>query len=1031
MDKLDNTMIWEEAAIPLTKGVDLNTRARLVEPSRLLSAKNAFFPRAGGPEKRRGHIADRVLDSEMLRSVAGPEPEDYLYGWGLYDTENLNQMSATNPAQESPYTGSGVLRNINLRDNEEVVCDDHRLYSNTQSGWIRPNQNEVIATANKHWYHPSFSSSTIGKTQNAQAKSSLADTGVIKVVSFVDTRNEAVRIKCYDSVTGASKFDGVMVTGGTDPDQIRVVVVGQYIHVYTSDSVLQELFYVVIKDSSLSVPTVESLGECYRGWDTAVTANSCLVVKLKIIGTCQGAYIADVGGFNTTYVSSFTGITLDQAAIAVACAIHPVSGEICVSWNEASAQKSCVYSASFTALNSLIALDNETDSVKTTCTSSYLLDTVGRSVFYVYYDDSDAVTSRFSVKCWIVTHIDSTLLWTNRNVNLVGKAFTVGNVPFVWVCRPSTKQTSFLLVDRFGNAVGRVDYGTALNDTTSAYLFNTGADANLKFHGCYNYRQRTAELEGIYHEGSTREFRLDFAPTTTSAQAGRCLYYSGMQLWQYDGSEIVEQGFHFYPEGTVFTPTVGAGSLTVSGQYFYLIYLCHKNALGEEVRSPAVLATVTLGATQNTVGIDIVTIPTLRKDTYFLIYRNVNTGTNWHLVSSRDPSSSLFCSNPVSTGSQVFTDLLSDAAIISRELDIGTSDNFLMPFSAPSCTVVSQGKNRLWLAGGEIPPGQVWPSRYYQEYETPAFHPGLALTLDRDNEQITAIGFLADLVAVFKKDRGYVIAGDGLNNTLVGSNFISQLALADTGSVGPNLGRTSDGLVYLSSAGYRLLTPSGESKAIGLDVDTEAIDCSAILVDTVNYNVRCYQSSGFSLVWDYYTGNWTNWTVNPTSGVFTPDGALLTVGNRVYRESEVYTDDSAWYEFSIRTAHIGKSLGGFQRVRRIVGLGESDRNYTITINFFLDEKDYPSQTSEFDSTTTLNTSVWGDGNWGDGFWGDAEGTGLFPRESVWKWTKRLNIQRCSCVSVEIVYNGPYKGPVHTALVFQLGKRNGLDRVIRG
>lgn len=1027
MPVITNSMVWEEVALPLMKGVDLNTRARLVESDKLLSAVNAYFPRSGGPEKRKGHIAERVNDSSMQR-IPGPEPENYLYGWGLYNPND--RMSSIDNTDESRYVGSGELQKVFLRDNEELVLDKHRLYRHTSTGYVRPNENEVIGFAAKQLFHPSCTTSTVGKSLSGQTNSSLGDNGEIKVLAFIE--GNSFRVKCYDSVSGAQKFDEYINTGGVNPQSIRVIPINGYVHVYCVDSVIQAGFLLVINKNTKTLPATISLGGVGTNWDTAVVGSTILFVGTDIAGDVYGTYIDPDGGFNTTFTSVRTKFDVGGDIVdSVGVAVHPANGDVCLVYLAGAGpdQKFCVFTSSFVQLTIPNTLASETETVKVTVAASTLLSDDGFSVFYAYYDNVDTSPDR-KIACWLVDGADTkTALWTLHNCNLAGKAFTVGNTPFVWVCRPSPVQTSLLLIDRFGNPTGKSEYGTYVNDDDNVYCFNTNSIEDYKFHGAFNYNQRTAELQGIYHESSSREFRLDFSTIPSVAQAGRCAYIAGHQLYQYDGSSVVEQGFHFYPEEIGYVPgTTGGGALTALGQYFYLVYLCHKNAQGEEVRSPAVLSSVvTLTGADNSVTLTIPTIPTLRDDAYFLIFRNANTGTNWHLISSRDPNSSSCPHNNQGSATINFSDVVSDAVAITREIDVGTADNYLMPFSAPSCTTIAQGKNRLWLSGGDIPPGQVWPSRYYQDYETPAFHPGLALTVDRDNEPFTAISFLSNYALLFKRSKGYILANDGLNNIATGNNFETQLILSDIGSVSEHTARITEGVVFLSAAGYRIVDPSGGVRAIGMPVDTVAENCSAALVDPINYGIRCYQSSGSTLVWDYSSGNWTTWTITPSSGVMTAEGAVLTVGSRVYRESDIYTDDSSWYPFTVRTANLAKQLGGFHRIRRIVGLGESDKNYTFRVNVYLDEKKYPSQVMELDRTIK-NESTWGSGDWGSGFWGDASGTELFANDSVWRWRKRFDIQRCSCVSLEIVYNGPDKGPVHTALVLEIGKRNGLDRI---
>jgi hypothetical protein len=58
-------MEYETVAIPIVKGLDVTTRARLVQAPSLLQAQNSRFPRGSGSAKRRGHLAT-ILHSPVL-----------------------------------------------------------------------------------------------------------------------------------------------------------------------------------------------------------------------------------------------------------------------------------------------------------------------------------------------------------------------------------------------------------------------------------------------------------------------------------------------------------------------------------------------------------------------------------------------------------------------------------------------------------------------------------------------------------------------------------------------------------------------------------------------------------------------------------------------------------------------------------------------------------------------------------------------------------------------------------------------------
>jgi hypothetical protein len=305
----------------------------------------------------------------------------------------------------------------------------------------------------------------------------------------------------------------------------------------------------------------------------------------------------------------------------------------------------------------------------------------------------------------------------------------------------------------------------------------------------------------------------------------------------------------------------------------------------------------------------------------------------------------------------------------------------------------------------------------------------LAQELDRNDDTITALGFLSDYVVTFKRNRTYITTGEPVDNTLTsGGNIFTQIAMSDVGCICPNsVVQVGKGLLFASEAGIRLLSMSGEVVPIGAAVDPRFTYINSAVLNTVDRNVRFYQDTD-ALVLDYESGNWSTWSIGAVSAC---SGHLVN-STRLYTEADgIYTDDGANYTHRVKTAHMGGTLGGFQRVRRVGGIGESDTNYTITVNLYHNGSETPSETFSWNSGDDLNTDTWGSGTWGSGSWGDTSTTTTgFIRDSIWRWRRRVSRQKCSSLSVEVVYTGSGKGPVHTAILFEVGTKQGIDRMNR-
>jgi hypothetical protein len=981
MPIISNTMEWDKVAIPLVKGVDTGVRFRLADPATLQIADNIYFPRDGGPEKRYGYT------STLIKKNSGVPTNslDYTYGFGI-------------GSFNSDYANAGPVRSIAKRDSEIVTLAGSSLYNN--KGKI--SEFDCFSAVTKN----------IAKSQVTPNFADMAYNNINKVVAYHNQDTDKVDIFCYDTETGALKFRETSTVVNTQ--YVTVLPVEEYIHVYISDYTLNTLYLHVIFPNDTSLNTPIDLGECKLSFDVVRTSdNKVLIAKRSNTNGILTGYVNQLGLNNSDYIAFNTVLNIGGDSVTgFAISIHP-DDSVGVIWDRGTEQKGRVYDRFMNPLAASRLITSLSNNEKL----SICPDITTASRFYYFVDYIDA--SQQTVYSGYFDTTSSGGIQELPHCGLVGKAFNIGASPFIWVCRKSTLQNTYLICNKNLRPVGKLEYGTAVNNEGDQWLFSSHVEGS-KVHGALLYKRNIINQPGVFHEQSIKEYVLDFDFKPRAVQAGRCLYYPGAQLSVYDGHEVVESGFHFAVEDMDITPSNSTGSLTSNGIYYYLVYACHKNAQGEEVRGPAILsAAVTLGATDDTVTILGDTIPTLRDDSYFLVFRNVNGGTNWHLVSSRDYDSANCPKNTQGVPTWTFVDTVSDAALISRELDNFTTDNYLMPFSGPSCEVISYGKDRLWVSGGEIPGYQVWASRLFDEYTSPAFHPVLKLDVDKSLNPVTAIGFISNYCVVFKRDNAFIVAGDGIDNVSVGSVFGIQQVLTDVGAVSSALKNISAGIVFQSSGSYRVVSADGRVTDISGPVKDYNSTCSGIYLNIDNTDLHFYQDNCI-LCWNYEKNVWSRWTLGSAA---VTDCEYIGIDNKILKQGNDYFDDGLVYTVRIKTAPFSAQLGNFQRIRRIAGAGHGSGRFTV--NTYLDEKEYTSDV--FDITKPDNSSTWGSGTWGSGFWGDSNSTGPFASDDRMRWVKRVSVQKCTCISIEFVYTGTDSGPVHYCFIVEFGIKNGIDR----
>lgn len=1081
MPSVSGNYLWEYVGIPLVSGVDLNTRARLVEKTRLLKAENVFFPRNGGPEIRRGHTAYLVQDSAVplvppyyLRGEE--DPENNLYGFGLITPEHGNNFLRTGL---SVFPGSGNIKGLATRDDEVLVWDGHRLFnhhvSDNKSTRVQGSavyNDDVTATTRA--YFPTAKTNPIGKTSYAQSFSDVADNGVIRVMVTRDSTADLIQVFCYDSVDGSLRFSTSLDLDAAATGRPKIVNVGHFIQIYVCDDTADILYKFTIHQDTYTVSAKDEVGSCNGSFDFAkITENILLVARVATDATIVCSYFDQSGAISNAYGGGFTpDITgtvfvpevgfVEDPDSALTVAVAATTKSFCLVWQSSLATnvKAKSYELRGTVLGDQSTISADDDVYHITVAASGIpyewpdgdtpppIHEYGE-YFTVFWDNIPSGTPS-TLNSTVYVGSSTTFSDTTKyNVYLASKAFTVGGTAFVYGCYFTDLQTQYLLFDGAMQMAGRLEYGTAVGNSENSWLptvnftFESTRWKTYNFHCALMYRIRivkqdstNAAISAVFQETSTKFVNMNFMPSLISAQMGRSTYFAGSLLQMYDGRELSEANFIAGPEAfTMESSDTLSGGLVAGNTHRYRIYLVHKNAQGEEVRSPAFLSDeFEVGVGHDTVTITGNTIPTNKSDTYFLVYRNENNGVLWHLVSNRDPSSTECPKNLQTAGTWTFIDTIADGSttLSVRELDPSNNPSWIQPWAAPSCELVAFGKDRLWVSGGEIPPGEVWPSRLANGAEVPGFSPILAVSVDKTNKPITAIGFVADYALLFKEKDIYIMAGQLSGNVFSGNNINTQLALSEIGAVSPYTVRVAQGCLFQSSGGYRMITPGGDIKYVGTDVDAVTGTLVGMVVNYGDRNVRMYQSDEVSPVMDYESGEWSTFTIKPTAVTTNPVNglAVLAIGDKLYFEDEsVYTDNGGSYKATIRTAWLGVALGGFQKVRRIGGLGEFYDHHKVKVNVYMDEAKGAIETFTWDTEDDLVTGGWGDATWGAGFWGDPSGTAINAKDSVWRWTRRLSRQKCSAISIEIQISSRYgKAVVPTVIMLEIGNKNTMQKV---
>jgi hypothetical protein len=1036
----DETMQWRAVELPFEAGVDLRQPSRLVQAPSLVKAENVRFDTLRrGLRRRRGH--KRVLVRSDRRLDLDQATGSYLFGAGVTG-DSVHTLNA------SPGPDAGRLFGMAKRDSEVLAWDGWRLFSYPSSADFGAG-----FQATRPAVMPHATTYPVGKKSGVnQTVADLAITDVLTVIAWVSGTSE-VLVNVYDTATKAPYLlEHALSLGGTAAC-VRTVPCGEWVHIFvsygTGSGSLEH--WKIHRSRPSTVTSAGVVGDCNVWFDAKKLSDTRFLLGYRLTDSSVNMVEFDQTGATRFAFTPLDGVT--QNAERVAVAKHPVTNQYALLWQDDGTEdvKLSVYNAlgADAQDSSVVSL---TDCTNIAIEAQYRVN-LSEGLWALFVADT-AGGGTYNVRSYQAHGTTSTQTAKRYWAKLASNPWRVGDAVFVNLVNITTGielQTSYFMCDTDLKPVGRLEYGTAYVPTYLPGVYaDYGEDARntAKHHTVLRYRVRVdSPNNDQFDEVSLKAARYDFLPKLRSAQHGRCVYFAGAQLHSYDGREVVEAGMHMFPEHIVVTGT-GTG---LTGTYDYKVRWAYKNAQGEEVVSAELATSQVVLANQSAQLV----IPTLgftrRSGVYLLVYRREATGVLYYLVSSRDPADSgvtpsssarMYLANDPTAATVTFTDKLSDANLISKEYDTVGNTGELEIFSPPASTVLAFGRDRLWLAGGELPPGDILPSKTFKSGFGPQFNQFLQTSVDRSAFPVTSIGFMGNSTVVFKEARVYAFEADGPNNLGQGSFDPPRVIVTDTGSVSFDATFLStDGLWYQSSGGLTLLAINYLVDSPGEPVQPEAVDADFVGVVMIEHDqeLRFYRSDGPALVWNTERHAWTTWTGLECVGAVQGPSGLMVLGRAdgtLLVETEgLWTDGGLGYTGTIKTATLSGGIQeGWQRVRRFALLGDIRGDHTLTVSAFFDEKDFPEDQFTWDPADDLNSDTWGAGSWGAGIWGDTTAdtrlsTVVDPKNRNYAVRRRLSRQKCSRIQFEITDGGcRTEGPAFSALALELGARGGLSRL---
>lgn len=433
-------------------------------------------------------------------------------------------------------------------------------------------------------------------------------------------------------------------------------------------------------------------------------------------------------------------------------------------------------------------------------------------------------------------------------------------------------------------------------------------------------------------------YTFDSNEARRCVRLGRSLYIAcGEGLLQYDGSSLVESGFHYYPyyfDGAITTGSILRGTYTWKSTYRY------DNAVGERERSTtATTATETFTSTS---GLQIASaqplIATHKSNVaveYWRTLKNPTDDAPFYLVTDIDPTNSSstngFITNSTSSATLgTWEDHLADSSAGDNE-ENPENGNVLENLSPPPASIVVATDTRLFLGGVSGDPDRIWYSKQRDTGEMAAFHDALVVDIPPHGGKITGLAAHPDGIVVFRERATYVLLGDGYDNTGGGQNYVARQASSSVGATTQeSICVTERGAYFQSSSGWYLLDRSLQPQYIGgpiSDYDSET-PVAVHALESQN-QIRIVTGSRV-LVLDTVASDavqrpvWCEWSLLSCVGAALWRGSyLLATASGIRTETlNTFATSDDTYGLDVEMLVKFSGLQGFARCRKIQILGE-------------------------------------------------------------------------------------------------------------
>lgn len=975
------------------RGIDTERDPKVLEPGTPTRIENGIFEGLDVIRKRHG---TRVLS----RTIAGPTYRYFTGSVGLSSRDDGNEL-------------------VHLTSADELLS-----YAPDQDAWVKRGD----------WVHVRNELVNIPQGAYERWDPTTASTGTIRLNAWEDARG-GVWAQIVDDETGVAYCSDFRV-GGTLSRMPRAVCIGSKFNVLFMTG--SELHNGVINASEPTSPTVTdrllvstvsppqydvvSLGTSAR---FAAAKNSAGAIAIGCIKPDGGlGSITSTPSFPTQIIAggAWTGPTIcasaDNALIAVT---RHVSGAVSTQFYQASTlqtiggnlilDRAPVIASSGSVTHVYAAFSPRTGSDGTYTIRAFSeVSAASNGNRYVRY----AFGSGSASTSGTIPNDSGTL---RRHSRIQSKPFTMGEDTFIWVHRPSNKQSTDYLYRHDGQLVANSRYGLAVSDV-SGTVANVDSNGSMHVRACTH--RDSLPLSGSATEYAGRHIivqRTEYHPQHTwrPVDVDGIMYMPGGLLGMNDGAHVVEHGFTELTEDVTVVEAGGGGTNLTAGSYVYAIVPEWYDAMGNRHLGGYFPAYLTVTGSAASASLSWPTLVHTMKDgdnapdIRFAVYRTKPNGLVLQRIDSR--------LSPIvnSTGSDTITwrDTTTEATRVSGEvLKMGDDPNFFSePMNTPvgAVTHLAAAGDRLYASGVPGYPNLVLASKL-------AFGQAIAfadgeMDVDPAGGPITALSSIRGSVVAFKRSKVLMAEAAGPEN-LLGDNTPWPQFVPVTSDVGANNptavievagSQNVQGLIFESLRGTRLL--SDRQGIVDIGGGVRAYDSLTVVggvSSETDETVRLYTSKGPTKVFNATGGQWSTFPGQAAVGATLYRGLPAYVDADGYvrvEDTGSYRDGQTAYSMTIETGWmpIG-TVQGAARLRDLYVIGDYYSPHTFRVQMAYDFREDFVRVRQTDTSASLGAFPYGGTGERDGTeWAGSDGYG--GSDPVFQLAFQSPKQKCQAFKV--------------------------------